>query len=138
MKGQYKIVSEVLLFAMGVAITSFVVISFQNVRDSISEMSIEDQLGAVSNLLSSGIIKAAEIDSIVRLRIPKDVSGMAYKVSLENNNITISTVEKPVFVSKQIFKIGHPYSIKGGIYSSAEYVDIVSSNLSITIKRSLR
>jgi len=136
MKGQHRIVSEVMIFAIGVAITSFVVFSFQNISDSVSRISIKDQLTSVSNLIRSGIIKAAGTDSIIRLRIPKDVSGTIYKISLEDDDITISTIKEPVSVSKQIFNIGHPYIIRGEVFSSAEYIDIISSGSNIIIKRS--
>ena len=136
MKGQYRVVSEILIFAIGVAITSFIVMSFQNISGSISSISIEDQLTSVSNLVRSGIIKGAGTDSIIRLRIPRDVSGMIYKISLEDNNITISTIKEPVSVSKQIFNIGHPYIISGKVFSSAEYINIVSSGSEIRIERS--
>jgi len=136
MKGQHRIVSEILIFAIGVAITSFVVISFQGVENSISKISMEDQLTSVSNLIRSGIIKVADINSTIRLRIPRDVSGAIYKISLEDDKITISTIKKPISVSKQIFNTGHPYIIKGEVFSSAEYVDIISSGLNIMINRS--
>jgi hypothetical protein len=136
MKGQYRIVGEILIFAIGIAITSFVIVSFQKVSDSVSRISIEDQLTSVSNLLSSGIVKAAGTDSTIRLNIPREVSGMVYRISVKDDTIIISTANNLVSVSKQIFNIGHPYIISGDVFSSAEYIDIVSSDSNIMIKRS--
>ena len=136
MKGQQRVVNEVMIFAVGIAITTFIIFSFQNISDGISRISVEDQLISVSNLISSGIVKAAGTDSIIRLRIPKDVSGMIYKISLRDDNITVATIEKPVSLSKEIFNIANPYIIRGEVFSSAEYIDIISSGSDITIKRS--
>ena len=57
-KGQYRIVSEILLFAIGLAIASFVVVVFTNLQESITQTSAKDQMLSVSNLISASIIKS--------------------------------------------------------------------------------
>ncbi len=136
MKGQHRIINEILIFTIGITITSFVLVSFQNISDGMSRIAVQDQLTSVSNLISSGIIKVAGTQATVSLRIPRDVSGMMYKIHLEDNTVTLYTIENPILVSRQIFNIGHPYIIKGEVFSSAEYIDIKSDVSGIVIERS--
>ena len=136
MKGQHRIVNEILIFTIGIAITSFVLISFQNINDGMSRIAVQDQLTSVSNLISSGIIKVAGTNAIVSLKIPRDVSGMLYKIHLEDNTVTLYTIENPIPVTRQIFNIGHSYNIKGDVFSSAEYIDIKSDDSGIVVERS--
>ena len=136
MKGQQRIVSEVLIFAIGIGIASFVALSFQTLTDSLSRTSVEDHLTSIANVVRSGMIKAAGTDSIIRLRIPRDVSDMIYKVSVQDDTITIRTMEKGFFVSEKIFNIDHPYIISGEVFSSAEYININSRGSNIILNKS--
>ena len=136
MKGQHRIINEILIFTIGIAITSFILVSFQNISDGMSRISVQDQLTSVSNLISSGIIKVAGTQATVSLKVPRDVSGMMYKIQLEDNTLTLYTIENPILVSRQIFNIGRPYIIKGEVFSSAEYIDIRSDISGIVIERS--
>ena len=145
-KGQYRIVSEILLFAIGLTIASFVVVVFTDLQESISQTAAKDQLLSVSNLISSALIKSAEENTTITMRVPDTISNEAYIISIESNAggpciigrscvITLTTVDTGIKVTQQLFNISQSHSIIGNIYSTARYINITSSGTKITVDR---
>lgn len=137
MKGQYKIVSEIMLFAAGVAIASFVIISFSGVKDVITRNAMNDQLASVSDLIATAIIKASQSNSVVRIEVPATISGEAYRISVidKNRNTGVCTKGNDCFLNlslgsgseaKQVFNISQNYNIKGDVASTAAFIEIIS------------
>lgn len=138
MKGQYRVIIEILLFGVGVAITSFVLISFSSVQENTSSISIEDQLDTVINLVINGIIKASLTEnSTIRIEIPETISGHTYKLYIENNkNITGIDMNDPrIKISKSIYNINESVLIEGEIVSSARLIEISYDGSKIIIQR---
>lgn len=137
MKGQHAILSEIMLFAVGAVMTSFILLNYQNVHENMSALTVKDGMLYVNDLLSTGIIKSAESHAIVRIRIPDEISGHIYTISASGNNIVLSSFENPwINVTRQLFNISqsHNITIKGNILlSSSEYLQIrpFGSNISI-------
>ena len=87
MKGQYRIVSELILFGMGILITSYVVINFNNVQDNLQGITAYDQMNAVADSVSNAIVKASSTEnSTIDIRVPDKISGSSYRIALWSDN----------------------------------------------------
>ena len=138
MKGQYRILMEVMLFALGVAITSFVMVNFQDLRDSADEISIGDQLNTVLNSVINAIVKTSLTpNSMTRVEIPYTVSGHSYKIFVENKYLTaLDLNDQSIRVSRKIFNIDEPSNrIEGESYSSAGILEITNDGTKIIVQR---
>ncbi|MFC2142772.1 hypothetical protein ACFLQN_00025 [Candidatus Aenigmatarchaeota archaeon] len=141
MKGQHRIIREIFLFAIGVAITSFIVLSFNNVQYATNKLAMNDQMTSVSNLVTSGIIKATESEeSIIRIEIPEKMSGETYIINIDGNDgeIIVSLFDDPsINLTKKIFNINQDYFMTGNVISTARFFEITREGNNIKIKRSV-
>ncbi|MBI2076700.1 MAG: hypothetical protein HYT72_05635 [Candidatus Aenigmarchaeota archaeon] len=144
MKGQYRLVSEVLLFAAGVAMASFVIVSFTSVKDAISKGSVSDQLVSVSNLITTSLVKVSQNNAVLRIKIPGAISGKGYRIRAVDGNGNPCEKGKDCFLNlsidgesyaRQVFNISQNYKITGDIPSTVTYIEIVSANDEIRIQR---
>lgn len=143
LKGQYRIVTEIIIFGIGVGILSFIIVNFSSVEDSVSKTAINSQLRSVSNIAMLGIVKASiNVNSSIRVDIPSGFSGNDYVVSMEggcrtgrNCLLMLSRYDGSINVSRSIFNINQSYNITGWVISSANYIDIISNNSDITFRR---
>jgi hypothetical protein len=138
MKGQHRIVMEIMLFSIGIAITGFVVINFQDLRESADELSIKDQLNTVLNDVINSVIKSSlTYNSSLRIDIPYTVSGHSYKIYVNNGNLIAADMkDRSLSVTRKIFNIDEPNNnIQGEVYSGAGIVEITNTNGKIIIQR---
>lgn len=147
MLGQYKILSEILIFAIGMAITSYVVLSFSGVRDFIGTVSAEDKLENVANTVINAAVKSAGSNSLLVVEIPETISGSAYTIKMLDRdgdicdkgedcfvNLTTS-VFTGISVKRQLFNISQNYNIKGDVHSTARFLTVYSKADEITLGR---
>ncbi|HLC76670.1 MAG TPA: hypothetical protein VJH04_00535 [archaeon] len=145
-KGQYRVISEILLFFIGILITSFVIINFGNLETSIRSTSLHDQLESVGDSVATAIVKVATSENAtIRLAIPDQVSGYTYVISIKDVNggeMTVSTFDGNVSIKRQIFNIDYDNTVIGNhvvnnseVVSSAGFIEIIK-NEKITIARS--
>ncbi len=145
MLGQYRIASEILLFAAGLAIASFVAVTFDDLRDSIAETTTRDQMLTVSNLISASLIKSMAENTTIRLQVPETISNEVYTISFERIAgsscvigdcvLRIRTVDSRATVTQQLFNISQSHIINGNVYSGARYIEISSAGNRITMSR---
>ncbi len=145
MLGQYHIASEILLFAAGLAIASFVAVTFDDLRDSIAETTTRDQMLTVSNLISASLIKGIAENTTIRILVPETISNEVYTISFErivggeciigDCVLRLRTVDSKATVTQQIFNISQSHIINGNVYSGARYIEISSAGNRITISR---
>ena len=133
MKGQYRVLSEVMIFGIGIAITSFIIISFQSVQENITKISLEDNLMSVSNLIATSIVRVAESgNSDLRLKIPQSIAEQSYIISTDDDMLILRFTEKPdINVTQQLFNItqNHNIIVMGNFLdSSSRYLEISSEN----------
>lgn len=140
MKGQYRVVTEVMIFAIGVAITSYVVLSFSNVHDVATDLSLKDNMNGVANLVANAMIKSSiNENSTIRLSIPDKISNYVYTITITGDEILIRSVEKPdIYVTKQLFNMSQNYIISGETVSSAKFIEIRLVGNELRLKRSVR
>jgi len=138
MKGQYRVIMEVLLFGIGVAITSFILVNFANLQKNTAIVSTEDQMETVLNSITNGIVKASQMpNSIIRIEIPKSVSGKTYKLFIQNKNniVAVDLEDTSISVSRKLFNLNESLLIKGEVVSSAGIVEIKNDGSTIIMQR---
>ena len=137
-KGQHRILMEVMFFAIGLGITSFVVVSFQGVQKDSDSVSIKDQMETVLNNVLNGIVKASAAESsIVRVEIPTVISGRTYKIFVQNGgNLSITDLkDSSINTTRKIFNIDKSYIVQGEAVSSAGIVLITNDGSKIIVQR---
>ncbi|MCD6092498.1 MAG: hypothetical protein J7J38_00570 [Candidatus Aenigmarchaeota archaeon] len=138
MKGQYTLVTEVLIFFLGISIATLVLLSFNSIEKSFTDTAITDEMRGVSNLITAGIVKVFESkeNTTLILKIPKTIAKNVYRVHVDNNNLTISLVKDPrVKIEQELFNISLSKSIIGDVVSSSEYIAIKSNATTVEIER---
>jgi len=145
MKGQYRIISELILFGLGILITSYVIINFNGIQDNLRGVTAYDQMNAVADSITNSIAKLANTEnSTIYVEIPDKISGTPYRIQLNSINggkLVISTVDTKTVVERQLFNINYDNKqIANGVVndsevlSSAGFIQIVK-NSKITVVR---
>ena len=154
MRGQYRIISEIILFSVGILITGYVLINFNSLQSSTAALTLDDQMNGVADAVATAIIKVASEDNAsLRLVIPDKISGSIYKISIKegadgNGELIISKLDETcaapgcfTSVRRKLFNINHDNTITSNnvinnseVVSSAQFIEIVK-NEKITIIR---
>lgn len=130
MKGQYFVVVEVLLFAIGVAITSFILVNFTNIEDSIGRLSMNDQMRSVSDVILNGItqVSSAPADASLVVKIPEKLSDRPYLIQASPSGEEIQIIDvtdRANTLNLKIFNIPEEYSLEvNSISSGSSHVRI--------------
>ena len=144
-KGQYRVISEILLFLVGILITSYIIINFGNVENTIKKISLRDQMESVSDIVATAIAKVASADNAtIRLSIPYLISSNQYKIELKDTDggkLVVRTSDGNASIERQIFNIDYDNTNSNNhvinnseVASSAGFVQVVK-NEKITIMR---
>jgi len=133
MKGQYQIINEILIVAIGIILVGVFLFTFTSVENSVTNINEQDQIESISNYIASGIVKAYSIkNSEIRLEIPEKIGKNVYRI-FANENLTIFI---PGYnYTKELFNIGKNYNISGEVMSSAGYIKIIANATNILITR---
>jgi len=133
MKGQYQIINEILIVAIGIILVGVFLFTFTSVENSVTNINEQDQIESISNYITSGIVKAYSIkNSEIRLEIPEKIGKNVYRI-FANENLTIFI---PGYnYTKELFNIGKNYNISGEVMSSAGYIKIIVNATNILITR---
>lgn len=139
MKGQFRIVNEMLIFGIGVFLVVFVAQNFQAIQGPVSKVSIADQLAEISDSISTAVIKVYVTgeESSVSVKVPSDVSGSSYAISIRENRLVIESVDAGVYVTSELFKIGDAYvniAAEDGLTGSTGYIIVSFNKTNIEIK----
>lgn len=143
MKGQYKIITEVLFFAIGILLTGYVIISFVGVRDFFTDAALKNQLSTVGNLVGSSVAKASQQpNSIIYVKLPSRVSGATYSVSVQGGECSKKcylnmTSSNDVSVKVAIFNMARINNkISGYAESIDEFIEVENIEGDIVIRPS--
>ncbi|MFA4820302.1 MAG: hypothetical protein WC613_05090 [Candidatus Aenigmatarchaeota archaeon] len=147
-KGQYRLISEMLLFLLGIMITSYVIVNFNTLQAGVKTMAVKDQMENVIDTVASAIVKVANTNNAtIRVVIPGKVSENVYKISIKDQRdlkggiINVSALDGSVSVERQLFNIDYDNTISSNhiinnseVVSSAQLIEIIK-NEKITISR---
>ncbi|MBI4896501.1 MAG: hypothetical protein HY832_03040 [Candidatus Aenigmarchaeota archaeon] len=137
MKGQYKVISQILIFAIGIAVAGFVLISFDRVGNVVHDASINDGLVGVSDIIVNAISRAVQQDGTnITIQIPKKIGDTPYTIAMNATHLILKPMGvSSITVSREVFNIDAQYTVIS-IPSSAEFIDISFSNNNVGMKRS--
>lgn len=138
MKGQYRLVGELLIFSIGIFIAYVSSTSLGNIEDMINSISTQDQLVAVSDFFSLAILKTYQAgeNSTIRFTIPDYISGKSYRIRAYNGMLLVSLgSDERINVTHEIFNISSGKVIIGDLYSSSKYIIIKNNITAIEISR---
>lgn len=144
MKGQYRLVMEVLFFGIGVLLTAYVINSFFSARVFLAGVADESQLRAVSETMLTAIVKASRhVNAEAYVTIPTQISGNGYTIRAEDADGGACTPGESCFlnatsasgtsVREEIFNTANPYNINGFVDSAQEYVMARKAGALVTI-----
>ncbi len=145
MKGQYQIVSELILFGIGIMVTGYVITNFDNVKQTISGVTLQDQMDGLMDSVSVAILKLYSVENgTIRMAIPPQLSGKQYKIAIKDadgGKIVIYTLDGQLVLERQLFNIDYDNIVLSNriinnseVVSSSQYIEIVK-NEKITIRR---
>ena len=139
MKGQYRIIVEIMIVLVGIFLTGFIISSFSTVQGSATNISSEDTFGSVANNVVIGVLKASLTNNtIVRLNLPSKVSDQTYKIRLDEdeNEISVTDLKNNFNVRRKIFNISLANRvITSEAVSSAGEIEIINDANGIKIRR---
>ena len=139
MKGQYRIINEVFLFAVGVAILSFVILSFDSVKKHTNTIVMTNDLETVANIIADAITKTAGKNSTIRIEVPNSFSGNTYIISAMDGKLKLYLAENPdISFSQRLFNMDKSYIISGTVHSTGNYILVSSEGNKISIRRDLK
>lgn len=133
-KGQTRIVGEMLLFAVGVLILSYIIVTFGIVQTGVYDLSVNDQLQGIANHVKSAAMKLTSTDDAVTsmiIDLPLTLSGQEYVIKLMTDETTgkpmvnVSIITDPDrHVNEELFNTGSVYNIAETVLrsSSAYYI----------------
>ena len=144
MIGQYRILSEMLIFVVGMAITSYVALSFSGIREFIGTVSTEDKLESTAGNIINSILRVSKDNSFLVVEVPEKVSEKEYTIKVVDGNgaacdkgedcfLNLSTTD--VSVARQLFNISQNYNIKGDVHSTARFLSVSKSGEQIALGR---
>lgn len=146
-KGQNRVVGEMLLFAVGIIILSYIIMTFGTAQAGINKLSVNDQLQNVADYIKSAVTEISNkgARSNITIQLPIRVSGEEYIIRLnkigtspEKNALTVLLArDLSVNVTEELFNIGIGYNIEDiepvELRSSSVYY-VVSLNPSKILK----
>ncbi len=139
-KGQHTILREVFLFAIGVAITSFIVLSFNNVQNTSRELAMHDQMLKVATTVAGTVVHLAQIEenATIKIILPEKLSEEIYRIKLSDGVVHVSLFgDSAINVTKKIFNIEKTYVITGEVISTGRFFEVISEDKSIRIRRAI-
>ena len=135
-KGQYFTVEQMLLFTIGIVITTAIYFSLITVNESVKNLSEEDQMYEIGKLVSSEINRVYNSPGTVEMwfDIPDKISGEGYRIFVETDgtdyNLSLKMSEKKISIP-----IESEYNASGMLFSSAGIVKIEKMGDKIIIGR---
>jgi hypothetical protein len=145
MKGQYRIVSELILFGVGIMITTYVLVNFGNVKETISGVTLADQLESVADSVSVAMVAAYNTEnSTIRMIIPTKLSDEIYRIAIrdaDGGKLIVSTIDGKMSIERQLFNMDYDNIVlKKGVINNSEVVSTgqlieIVRNEKITLRR---
>ncbi len=135
MLGQYRILGEILIFAAGLTITSYILLSFSDVRDFIGSASTGDKLENIASNIINGVVKASTENSFLVMEVPEKVSEKEYTIKIadgsggecnKGDDCFLNMSAGDISIARQLFNISQNYNIKGDVQSTARFLTIFS------------
>ena len=136
-KGQTRVIGEMLLFAIGVMILSYIMIIFGIVQTGVYDLSVTDQLQSTALFVKSTAVKLTNAEDAVSsmiIELPLRLSGEEYGIKLQTVGeapdikylVNVSILADPdTFVTEVLFNTGSDYIIQETVLRSSSIYYVV-------------
>ncbi|MCK4730299.1 MAG: hypothetical protein KAT28_03190 [Candidatus Aenigmarchaeota archaeon] len=138
MKGQHKIINELLLFGIGALVTLSLAGTVASFVTSLQRQAQTEQYYIISNLVSMATTKAylcgKSADCSITVDIPEKLSDARYTISLSKNHINVRNFRSDKGITRKLLNL--EYILTNGLAtSSAGYFILSSTEGNIRISR---
>ena len=138
MKGQYRVINELLLFGIGALITLSIAGTVASFVTSLQKQAQTEQYYIMSNLVSMATTKAylcgKSADCAITVDIPEKLSDARYTIILSNDHIKVRNFRNDEGITRKLLNFEN-ISTNGIATSSAGYLVVRSTEDSIIISR---
>lgn len=139
MKGQARIINELLLFGIGAMLALSVASTLSYAVNTFSSRTQGEQYSYVGNMVSMAIVKSficgKQGQCEIMTRLPEKISEERYIISFSGNNVSIIDFKTREMILSRLPTIDEISMLSGSATSSAEYIVIASNQNSINISR---
>jgi hypothetical protein len=139
MKGQYRVLLEIIFILIGILITGYVLSTFDTLQNSVNKITIEDNFNVVANNALNALLKASASNySLVRFAVPPTISGHTYKILVDpdgNSILVVSLKNININATRKIFNITSDRIVKSEAISSSIVIEAVSEGGMVRIRR---
>ena len=137
MKGQFRVINELLLFGIGALLALSVAGTVSFAVDSLQKQTEREQYYMIANLVSMAATKTYICgeygNCTLFIDIPQKLSDEKYIIHLSDNNVTISNFRTGDEIFIKAPKLDK--TLNGFTTSSARYFVLDSTNEDITLSR---
>jgi hypothetical protein len=130
-KGQYAVVEQVVLFALGIAIVSGFLTAFEDFGRDVKTDATEQQSELLSEVVGSHVtqIVRTRADGTVSFTMPESIAGDPYRINFTDSGVAVVVQERSHLTS--VYGLTETYDLEGSI--SSEYQTAVISKEQDTI-----
>ncbi len=131
MRSQSLLIEYILFFIIGISICSSIILSFDILKSNIRSTVVYDQFREMADFITSSILSISDQSgiSVMKLAIPKQLALHQYKIELDNEKISIISLENPnIIYIQNIYNIDKRYKMNGLVISSENKYCFIKKN----------
>ncbi|MFB6077205.1 MAG: hypothetical protein ABEK12_03685 [Candidatus Nanohaloarchaea archaeon] len=135
-QGQYSLIEQVVLFALGISITIGFLVAFEDLTGDVQEDMAETQTQLVARYLASSTVELAESgsDGELVLSIPGTVADRVYVLRLTGDGARIQTTGRQYTAS--LYGLTEGMAVSGSVESRAGGIALTREGSSIELGES--
>ncbi|MDY6773715.1 MAG: hypothetical protein SVS85_00820 [Candidatus Nanohaloarchaea archaeon] len=135
-KGQYTLVEQVVLFALGISITLGFMYAFNSMRRDVGEDLKESQAELVSEYAVSTSIELVEsgAEGSITFRIPEEAASQTYALRLGKGGVKFETAGEEEL--SPLYGLRSTMNLEGEVESTGGFASLALSGDRLTLRRS--
>jgi len=137
MKGISMIIEYTILFMFGIIILISSLSVFTSYETYFNSVSVNDQLIAIGEYVSTNVIKLAETapgeDSSITVKIPKRIGSETYIIRLSSQGLNLTSEITRVSKQSTLYGLNETFSFSGNVSSGAGSLIIYKTGNQIMI-----
>lgn len=140
-RGQYFTLEQMLLFTIGIIMTTSIYFTLVNVNQGVENLAVEDQMYEIGDIVSSQINRAYNTPGEIKLtfEIPKKISGFGYELwvieGVQDNLALITRNSTESGSISVVIPLNKEYNATGMLFSSSGKVVLRKEDKEIIIGR---
>lgn len=134
-KGQYTLLEQVILFALGISITIGFLFAFNNLKSTVKEDVKETQAELVSEYIASSAIElvASGAEGRIEIAVPDSIASETYAVRLGEGGVRVQMVGQREVAP--LYGLGSRLTATGVVDSSQDALSITFVGNQLDLER---